>query len=147
MSDIEYDSIDSDGPERTVSQAELNQAVAAAEEAGFQKGWKERGLPAGVEATIADATAKLREQVKIREDRIAEQGIIINNMERERDEAVRREVAKAKLEGALDVLLQIRSFRKQHPMDVGLIETLEFIGNLYHQYQNAAERLNSGDAK
>jgi hypothetical protein len=53
----------------------------------------------------------------------------------------------AKLNGAMDVLLQIRSFRKSYPtstgthvpVDSGAAETLEFIGNLYYEYRKAID--------
>jgi hypothetical protein len=59
-------------------------------------------------------------------------------------EAVADQIKEAKLEGAFDVLLQIRSFRKRHPMENGAADTLEFIGNLYYQYEKALR--SSGEA-
>ena len=52
-------------------------------------------------------------------------------------DALAQELAKARKEGAFDILTQIRSFRKQHPMDSGAADTLEFIGNLYYQYEKS----------
>jgi hypothetical protein len=45
-------------------------------------------------------------------------------------------------DGAVDVLTQIRNFRKLHPMHQSMQETLEFIGNLYHDYQDKRAALN-----
>jgi hypothetical protein len=49
-----------------------------------------------------------------------------------------------RLEGAFDVLMQIRGFRKRNPMDQGISNTLEFIGVLYRDYEKALSKLRAG---